>query len=196
MGSAVSREQFPRDGLPEVALLGRSNVGKSSVLNALVGSRSLARISSTPGRTQTVNFFRAGHELYLADLPGYGYARVPEAMRQGWERLVVSYLDGRDPLALCVFLVDARHEPMEGDETLRAWLEDRRLPYVLAASKSDKLGHGERARRVAALREWAGPRSRDVIAVSARDGTGIPALWAAIRGAAAEHREHKRQRKG
>ena len=196
MGSAASRAQFPRDGLPEVAFLGRSNVGKSSVLNALAGAKGLARVSSTPGRTQMVNFFRAGQELYFADLPGYGYARVPEAVRQGWERLVVSYLDNRDPLALCVFLVDARHEPMEGDEMLRAYLEDRRLPYVLAANKADKLGGSERARRLASLRKWNGPRGRDVIAVSGRDGTGIETLWGAIRGAAAEHREHSRQRKG
>jgi GTP-binding protein len=178
-----------------VALLGRSNVGKSSVLNALAGSKGLARVSSTPGRTQTVNFFRVGHELYLADLPGYGYARVPEAVRQGWERLVVSYLDGRDPLALCVFFVDARHEPMEGDEMLRAWLEDRRLPYVLAANKADKLGSSQRAQRMATLRAWAGS-GQDVLAVSAQDGMGIDSLWAAIRGAAAAHREHLRQRKG
>jgi GTP-binding protein len=179
--------------LPEVAFLGRSNVGKSSVLNALAGARGLARVSSTPGRTQTVNFFRVGHELYLADLPGYGFARVPEATRQGWERLAVSYLDGRDPLALCVFLVDSRHEPMEGDLMLRAWLEDRRLPYVVAASKADKLGKSERARRVAALRRWAGSQARDVIAVSARERTGIDELWAAIRGAAADHRDQRKK---
>ena len=176
--------------------MGRSNVGKSSVLNALAGTRGLARVSSTPGRTQTVNFFRAGHELYLADLPGYGYARVPEAMRQGWERLAVSYLDGRDPLALCVLLVDARHEPMEGDEMLRDWLEDRRTPYVVAATKADKLARGERARRLGGLRGWKGPCGRDVLAVSGRDGTGIDTLWGVIRGAAAEHRERLRQRKG
>jgi GTP-binding protein len=166
------------------------------VLNALAGSKGLARVSSTPGRTQTVNFFRVGHELYLADLPGYGYAKVPEAVRQGWERLVVSYLDGRDPLALCVFLVDARHEPMEGDEMLREWLEHRGKPYVLAATKADKLGSSERARRVSALRSWVGPCGRDVLAVSGRDGMGIDSLWAAIRGAAAGHLEHLRQRKG
>jgi GTP-binding protein len=179
-----------------VALLGRSNVGKSSVLNALAGSRGLARVSSTPGRTRLVNFFRAGHELYLADLPGYGYAKVPEEMRQGWERLVVSYLDGRDPLALCVFLVDARHEPMEGDEMLKAYLEDRRLPYVVAANKADKVGPGERVRLLAALRRWSGPRGQGVLAVSGRDGMGIDALWAAIRGAAAGHRGRTGQRKG
>jgi GTP-binding protein len=139
-----------------------------------------------------VNFFRAGDELYLADLPGYGYARVPEAVRQGWERLVVSYLDGRQPLALCVFFVDARHEPMEGDELLRAWLEDRRLPYVLAANKADKLGSSQRAQRMAGLRAWAGT-GKDVFAISAQDGTGIESLWNAIRGAAAEHKAHQRK---
>ena len=110
------------------------------MLNSLAGSKGLARVSSTPGRTQTVNFFRVGHELYLADLPGYGYAKVPEAVRQGWERLVVSYLDGRDPLALCVFFVDARHEPMEGDEMLRAWLEDRRLPVRAGRQQGGQAG--------------------------------------------------------
>ena len=179
-----------------MALLGRSNVGKSSVLNALAGTKGLARVSSTPGRTQAVNFFRVGQELYLADLPGYGYARVPEETRQGWERLVMSYLDGREPLALCIFLVDARHDPMEGDETLREWLEYRRKPYVLAATKADKLGTSERARRVRALRGWLGPCGRDVLAVSGRDGMGIDSLWATIRGAADEHRKHQWQRKG
>ena len=176
-----------------MAFLGRSNVGKSSVLNALAGARGLARVSSTPGRTQTVNFFRVGHELYLADLPGYGFARVPEATRQGWERLAVSYLDGRDPLALCIFIVDARHDPMEGDEMLREWLEYRRKPYMLVANKADKLGSSERARRMAALRKWVGPSGRTVVAVSARDGTGIDELWAAIRGAAADHRDQRKK---
>ena len=179
-----------------MAFLGRSNVGKSSVLNALAGARGLARVSSTPGRTQTVNFFRVGHELYLADLPGYGFARVPEATRQGWERLAVSYLDGRGPLALCIFIVDARHDPMEGDEMLREWLEYRRKPYTLAANKADKLGRSERARRVAALRRWAGSHARGVIAVSVPERTGIDELWAAIRGAAGDHQDQRKQRKG
>ena len=125
-GSAASPQQFPKDGLPEVAFLGRSNVGKSSLLNALVGRTGLARVSSTPGRTRIVNFFRVAEALYLADLPGYGYARVPEPMRRSWERLAVSYLVGRTPLAACVFLVDVRHEPSDGDQTLRAFrLEGR-----------------------------------------------------------------------
>jgi GTP-binding protein len=120
-GSAVSPQQFPRDGLPEVAFLGRSNVGKSSLLNALSGTRSLARVSSRPGRTQMVNFFRVNDEMYLADLPGYGYARVPESVRRGFEGLVTSYLVGRKPLALCLFLVDARHDPWWPPRRRTSW---------------------------------------------------------------------------
>ena len=182
-GSAASPEGFPRDGLPEVALLGRSNVGKSSLLNALAGVRNLARVSSTPGRTRLVNFFRARSELYLVDLPGYGYSRAPEAVRRGWERLVTSYLVGREALALCVFLVDARHEPMDGDETLRAYLDHHGLPYVVAATKADRLGRGEVHRRREALLRGLGKRALDVVAVSAATGAGVDALWRTIRAA-------------
>lgn len=210
-GSAASPEQFPRDGLPEVAFLGRSNVGKSSLLNVLAGVRNLAKVSSAPGRTRLVNFFRvsgvvksrearrrttpgvrrdarASHptgpnELYLADLPGYGYAKVPEAMRRGWEHLVASYLVGRGALALCVFLVDARHEPTEGDESLRAYLDHHGLPYVVAATKADKLGPGERVRRREALLEGLGRRALGVVMASARTREGVDVLWRTIRDA-------------
>lgn len=188
MRSAALPEQFPRDGLPEVAVLGRSNVGKSSLLNALARKKNLARVSSSPGRTQTVNFFRVGDEMYLADLPGYGYAKVPEAVRLGWEEMVTSYLVGREPLALCLFLVDSRHDPGEGDLVLRAFLEQHGLPYVVVATKVDKIARGERARRMRSLTDGIGTAARDVIAVSAEDGTGLDALWTAIRGAVAEAR--------
>jgi GTP-binding protein len=188
-GSAVSPAQFPRDGLPEVAFLGRSNVGKSSLLNALSGTRSLARVSAQPGRTQMVNFFRVDDEMYLADLPGYGYARVPEAVRLGWEALVTSYLVGRGPLALCLFLVDARHDPMKGDEMLHGFLEREGLPYVVAATKADKLGHGELARRMASLRQGLGRKARDVVAASAKTKLGVDALWRSLSAAAAEKRQ-------
>jgi GTP-binding protein len=181
VGSAASQEQFPRDGLPEVAFLGRSNVGKSSLLNALAGTKGLARVSSTPGRTRLVNFFRVGEELLLADLPGYGYARVPEAMRQDWERLVTCYLEGREALALAVFLVDARHDPSDGDETLRSYLDQSGLPYVVAATKVDKLGGGEAARRRGALVRGIGRNALGVVAVSTLTGQGIGELWATIR---------------
>jgi GTP-binding protein len=194
VGSASSPAQFPRDGLPEVAFLGRSNVGKSSLLNALAGVRGLARVSSDPGRTRVVSFFRvtgaekpggAGRgDLYLVDLPGYGYAKAPREVRESFERIAVSYLSGRPPLRLCVFIVDARHEPTERDEVLRAWLEHHGLPHVVAANKVDALGRGEAARRVGALARGVGRGARRVVGVSAERGAGLDELWNEIRGAA------------
>ena len=192
VGSAVRRDQFPRDGLPEIAFLGRSNVGKSSLLNALARSRNLARVSAQPGRTQTVNFFRVGNEMYLADLPGYGYARVPDAVRAGWEEIVTTYLTDRAPLALCLFLVDVRHEPSAGDHTLHQWLEHFGFPYVIAATKADKLGRSELARRMKALGEGIGRTARAVIAVSATDRAGIEPLWGAMRRATDAHQTRRR----
>jgi GTP-binding protein len=191
-GSASSPAQFPGDGVPEVAFLGRSNVGKSSLLNALAGTKGLARVSSAPGRTRLVNFFRveggpgaSGRDrLYLVDLPGYGYAKAAHAERARWERLVRSYLEGRAPLRLCVFIVDARHEPMESDRLLRAYLEHHGLPYVVAANKVDKLGRAEARRRERALAAELGPGARGVVPVSALRGTGVAELWGIIRGVA------------
>ena len=188
-GSAASPAQFPKDGLPEIAFLGRSNVGKSRLLNALAGTKNLARVSSTPGRTQLVNFFRWGHSLYLVDLPGYGYARVPESVRRTWERLVTSYLVDRGPLALCLFLVDIRHEPTEGDETLWKFLEHYALPYAIVATKADKLGRGEAAQRTRELAQGMGARARQVMAVSAETGEGIEGVWKLIRQAALSRAE-------
>jgi len=186
-GSAASPAQFPRDGLPEVAFLGRSNVGKSSLLNALTGVKNVARVSSTPGRTRLVNFFRYGNSLYLTDLPGYGYARVPEAERRSWEHLVTSYLVDRAPLALCLFLVDARHEPTDADRTLGKFLDHYGLPYALIATKADKVGRGELARHMGMLRDGLGLTAREVMAVSAETRSGTDRLWTVIREAAANH---------
>lgn len=193
-GSAASPAGFPRDGLPEVAFLGRSNVGKSSLLNALAGTRGLARVSGAPGRTQVVNFFRvAGAEkpggagrgdLYLVDLPGYGYARAPRDVREQFERIAVSYLAGREALRLCVFIVDARHEPTEKDETLRGWLEHHGLPYAIAVNKVDALGRGASARAVQQIAHGLGRSAEAVMGVSAERGTGLPELWNLIRAAA------------
>jgi GTP-binding protein len=184
-GSAASPAQFPKDGLPEVAFLGRSNVGKSSLLNALTGVRGLARVSATPGRTRLVNFFRVGGELYLSDLPGYGYARVPEAQRRGWETLVTSYLLGRATLASCVFVVDLRHEPSRGDHVLRGFLEHHGLPYLLVGTKADKLARGELVPRRRALASAFGRPEREVIAASAVTRLGVDELWREVRRAAA-----------
>jgi GTP-binding protein len=188
-GSAVDPKQYPKDGLPEVAFLGRSNVGKSSLLNALAGSKKLARVSSTPGRTQLVNFFRVGNEMYLADLPGYGYAKVPERERLKWQKLAETYLGGRVPLALCVVLVDSRHAAMESDAMMMEFLDHLGLPYVVVASKSDKLGRGELKKNIAALERGIANGAREVLPVSAQDGMGLERLWGVIRETAREHRE-------
>lgn len=192
-GSAASPAQFPRDGLPEVAFLGRSNVGKSSLLNALAETKGLARVSGQPGRTQLINFFRVSggarpdeaRDLYLVDLPGYGYAKVTESVRLSWERLASAYLTDREPLRLCVVLVDARHEPMEGDLTLRTFLEHHGIPYVVAATKCDKLGKAERQRRLHALRRGMAAGAQAVATVSAVTRDGVDELWATLRRAAA-----------
>jgi GTP-binding protein len=193
-GSAASPLDFPRDRLPEVAFLGRSNVGKSSLLNALAGTRGLARVSADPGRTRLVNFFRvagvakpggAGRgELYFVDLPGYGYAKVARQTSAGFERLAVSYLLGREPLRLCVFIVDVRHEPSAGDDKLRAWLDHHQLPYVIAANKVDAISRSEARRRELALCPRIGSSARALVGVSAERGTGIDELWNLIRTAA------------
>jgi len=193
-GSFASPAGFPTDGLPEVAFLGRSNVGKSSLLNALAGTRGLARVSAAPGRTRLVSFFRvegvartggAGRgDLYLVDLPGYGYAKAPRGVRASFERLAVSYLVGREPLRLCVFIVDLRHPEDQRDFVLRDFLEHHRLAYAIAANKVDALSRSEASRRLQQLASGLGSRAVAVVATSALRGTGIDELWNEIRAAA------------
>ena len=192
---AARRDQVPSvthfEQAPEIAFAGRSNVGKSSLLNMILSRKGLARTSGTPGCTRQINFFDiqlAGSErlevpprIVFVDLPGYGYAKAPAAEREGWERLVTSYLLGREPLALGLFLVDIRHETQPNDEMLRDFLDHHGLPRVVAATKSDKLGRGEVSRQREAIRKGVGSSALDVIPVSARTGEGIDELWRAIR---------------
>jgi GTP-binding protein len=137
--SAFEKEHWTTDGLPEVAFLGRSNVGKSSLLNSLVQRKALARTSNTPGRTQSINFFLINGSFYFVDLPGYGYAKVPKAMRANWGKMAEEYLSDRSNLVLAIHLVDARHEPTDLDRQLNEWLITNRSPFVVAATKADKL---------------------------------------------------------
>jgi GTP-binding protein len=177
--SATSASLFPRAERPEVAFLGRSNVGKSTLLNCLLGVKGLARTSATPGCTQGINFFRVGDKKMFVDLPGYGYARVPLSEKARWKRLIESYLLDRDNLELLILLLDARRGWMEPDLELREWLEFHRKPYVVVATKIDKLrSHQERERGLAAIREEypEGP----IVPFSAVTGQGVKELWQAI----------------
>ncbi len=152
--AAARAPDLPPPGPPEIAFAGRSNVGKSSAINALTGRRGLARTSKTPGRTQTINFFRLGDAARLADLPGYGYARVSLAMRAQWAELIGAYLRGRSSLAGVVLIMDARHPLTPLDQQLIAWLEKRRLLVLL--SKADKLSRAEQAGVLTSVRSALG----------------------------------------
>jgi GTP-binding protein len=142
--SAKTMASLPRPMLPEIAFMGRSNVGKSSLLNSLLGVTGLARTSSTPGRTQALNFFLINEAYYFVDLPGYGYAKVSKAERQAWGKLIENYLAQRECLVLSILIVDARHEPSPLDLQMKSWLEHFGLPYLVVTTKIDKLSTNER----------------------------------------------------
>ena len=147
--AAARAADFPPPGPPEIAFAGRSNVGKSSAINAITGRKALARTSKTPGRTQTINFFTLGEDARLVDLPGYGYARVPQAMRDAWRALVADYLESASVVAVVV-VMDARHPLTPLDQQLLGWLGD--VPRLLLLSKADKLSRHEQAKLLARVR--------------------------------------------
>jgi GTP-binding protein len=172
---AASRpEDEPKASGPEVVFLGRSNVGKSSLINLLLGRRGLARTSSEPGRTQTVNFYRVNESCYFIDLPGYGYAKVPMALRESWKPLVESFLSRhRSHIVLALLVLDLRRGATPLDRMMREWLEAQDIPYLAVATKSDKLGSSERVRAERELaREFEAP-----VVVSARTGSGQASIW-------------------
>lgn len=185
VATAASPAGLPEPGLPEVALLGRSNVGKSSLLNRLAGRRALARTSATPGKTRLIHLYRvrrATSELLLVDLPGYGYARVSQRERTSWRELVEGYLACRTSLRLALLLQDARRDLTADELDLLAWLRERELPALPVFTKSDKLRAAERERRRRAFAEALGPELAGAVWTSASRGTGIDALWEAIEG--------------
>ena len=155
--SAAKPDQFPPEEQAEVAFLGRSNVGKSSLINALVGADGLAYTSSRPGCTQSINFFQLDEGLRFVDLPGYGFAKVPQEISRQWKGLIESYLLHRHAFGLAVLILDARRGWMERDLDLKMWLEANDWPYVVVASKMDKLNQAEQQRGLKAIRQYAEP---------------------------------------
>lgn len=150
---AVYKSQYPELILPEVAFAGRSNVGKSSLINRLLNRKALARISSTPGKTRTINFYIVNEEIYFVDLPGYGYAKVSKAEKESWGGIIEGYLTGRESLKLVVLLVDIRHEPTEDDKLMFEWLKVTSAKRVVVATKSDKLSKSQRLRSSAVIKK-------------------------------------------
>jgi GTP-binding protein len=180
--SAVTAAQFPKASVPEVAFLGRSNVGKSSLLNALVGSTA-AKISSTPGRTRAINFFRIADErgaarMLFADLPGYGYAKISKSISETWPGFIEPYLTERATLGLCICLVDLNVPPQASDGQMMEWLRAARREFAVVATKVDKLSGNERTRNLAALKKAHGVE--EILPVSAKTGYGIRELWRRI----------------
>ena len=146
--SAGFPEQFPQDGLPQIAFSGRSNVGKSSLINALLGRKSLARVSGQPGKTITANFYNIDKKYYLVDLPGYGFAKRPDAEREKWSTLMGAYFDNNPNLRLVVQLIDLKVGPTKDDDQMLSWLYETRTPYIIAATKADKLNVTERKKNL------------------------------------------------
>jgi GTP-binding protein len=184
--SAMAAEQFPAPGVREIAFLGRSNVGKSSLLNALVGEKA-AKVSSTPGRTRAINFFAlldpgGKQRMVFADLPGYGYAKVSKSISAEWPKFIDPYLAERETLALCVCLVDANVPARPSDRQLLEWLRAAGREFLVVATKVDRLSGNGRVRNLAELKK--GLEVEEILAVSAKTKAGIKELWGRVEGAA------------
>jgi len=177
---------LPGADLPEISFAGRSNVGKSSAINALLGRRKAARVSGRPGRTQAINLFRVDDRLSVADLPGYGFAKVPEAMRMAWKGMIESYLGERESLRLVIVLVDCRHTAQELDLALIGALKEAQLPFIVVATKVDKLKRSKRKRQLEKLAEGLFVQRSQLLGFSSLSFEGRERIWAAIEAAIAQ----------
>ncbi len=178
--SAVDPSQYPGTFLPEVAFAGRSNVGKSSLINTLLGRKGLVKTSSSPGRTQTLNFFEVNCAFVFVDLPGYGYARAPEVVRRRWRPMVERYLSEREELRGVVVIMDIRREPTEGDLQLLEWLAHKNITSIRVLTKVDKLSQPRRMKQITLIRRQLPPASAEPVLFSAMTGEGKKGLWSEI----------------
>lgn len=176
---AVKKGQFPRDGLPEIALVGRSNVGKSSLINTLVNRKRLAKTSSTPGKTQTINFYLINRSFYFVDLPGFGYAKVPMSVRRSWEKMMEGYMGGRETLAGALVILDPRRDAGEMEGFVYNWVETLGIPVVTVLTKADKLSRNKLSSRVAKLKKSL--PLKDPVLFSSLSGQGKSELSGRVR---------------
>jgi GTP-binding protein len=185
--SAVGPNQYPDTGYPEIVMVGRSNVGKSSLINSLCAQRALARTSGQPGKTQTINYFAINEQMYLVDMPGYGYAETLKGKRREWGEFITNYLRDRDRLALIVHLIDLRHEPMKNDKNASEWLRGLNIPYVIVGTKADKISRGKRPAHIAAIRKGLMlPANVPALIYSSETGEGRDELWHHVRSVLSE----------
>lgn len=177
IASAVNPSQYPAGDCPEIALVGRSNVGKSSLINRVINRRNLARTGNTPGKTQTLNFYRINDAWYFVDLPGYGYANVSKDTRSGWGKMMETYLGQRENLRAALQIVDIRHEPSKEDGEMHEWLRHFQVPTLVVATKADKISRGQWPKHLAqiakafSLSDW-----HLILPFSAQTGQGAEEL--------------------
>jgi GTP-binding protein len=180
--SAVRPEQYPGDILPEFALAGRSNVGKSSFINKMIGRKSMARISSKPGKTQTLNFYKIEETLYYVDVPGYGFAKVSKTEREAWGKMIETYITSREQLRAVILIVDLRHAPTNDDVMMYDFLKHHGLPCIVIATKADKIPKGKWQKHLKVTRETLNMDSEDdLIMFSSETGLGKDKAWDAIK---------------
>ncbi|KAB3534778.1 YihA family ribosome biogenesis GTP-binding protein [Alkaliphilus pronyensis] len=179
--SAVSPKQYPEGILPEIAFVGRSNVGKSSTINTLLCRKKLARISSSPGKTRTINFYLINEEFYLVDLPGYGYAKVSKDERASWGKIIETYLSTRSNLHEVILLVDIRHQPTKDDQLMYDWIKHYGFGRIVVATKSDKISRSQTHKQFKVIREKLKMAPEDIILpISSLKKEGIDQLWGAL----------------
>ena len=176
--SATKRHQYPAEELPEIALVGRSNVGKSSCVNALLNRRNFARTSQTPGKTRTINFYLINNEFYFVDLPGYGYAKVAKSEKDKWGNIMETYLGDREELCAIFLLVDIRHEPTNDDVMMYEWIKHFGYECVVIATKADKISRGQYQKHKSVIRKKLQlEKEEKIIPISSSKKTGVEDVW-------------------
>lgn len=174
----VKLEQYPVTGLPEVAFVGKSNVGKSTLINAMIGRKALARTSSNPGKTRTINFYNVENLMYIVDVPGYGYAKAPKTEIDKWGRMIEEYLEKREQLAAIVMLVDIRHEPGKNDIIMYDWLKHYGYDIIVAATKLDKLNRSQIQKHLSIIKKGLNLAPEDkLVGFSGVTKAGVEELW-------------------
>jgi GTP-binding protein len=179
--SAVKPEQYPTEGYPEFALAGRSNVGKSSFINKMLNRKGLARTSSKPGKTQTLNFYKLNEQLFFVDVPGYGYAKVSKSERAAWGKMIETYITTREPLRAMLLIVDLRHKPSADDVMMYDFLKHYEIPCIIIATKADKIPKGKWQKHLKVVKDTLNMvKSDEVILFSSETGLGKDTAWNAI----------------